>query len=87
MLTDSIEGFWGKAINYNEIKVSFHRWLVIQIDTGNMSHQEARKRFSLPGWEYKKIRKKSGLKMNIYVPGGYAQTTRAIDKALEKAGI
>ena len=55
MLTDSMEGFQEKAINYNDYEVSFRRWLVIQIDSGNMSHQEARERFSLPAWEYKKI--------------------------------
>ena len=55
MLTDSMEGFQEKAINYNDYEVSFRRWLVIQIDSGNLSHQEASERFSLPAWEYKKI--------------------------------
>lgn len=55
MLTDSMEGFQEKAINYNDYEVSFRRWLVIQIDSGNMTYQEARERFSLPAWEYKKI--------------------------------
>ena len=55
MLTDSMEGFQEKEINYNDYEVSFRRWLVAQIDYGKMSHQEARERFSLPAWEYKKI--------------------------------
>jgi len=55
MLTDFMEGFQKKAINYNDYEVSFRRWLVSQIDFGNISPQEARERFSLPAWEYKKI--------------------------------
>ena len=55
MLTDSMEGFQEKKINYNDYEVSFRRWLVIQIDSGNMTCREARERFSLPAWEYKKI--------------------------------
>jgi polyhydroxyalkanoate synthesis regulator phasin len=55
MLTDSMEGFQEKKINYNNFEVSFRRWLVIQIDSGNMTCREARERFSLPTWEYKKI--------------------------------
>lgn len=35
MLTDSMEGFQEKTINYNDYEVSFRRWLVIQIDSGN----------------------------------------------------
>jgi hypothetical protein len=41
MLTDSMEGFQEKAINYNDYEVSFCRWLVIQIDSGNMTCQGA----------------------------------------------
>lgn len=41
MLTDSMEGFQGKAINYHDYEVSFRRWLVIQIDSGNITCQEA----------------------------------------------
>lgn len=55
MLTDSMEGFQEKEINYNDYEVSFRRWLVTQIDSGNMGHQEARERFCLPPLEYKKI--------------------------------
>lgn len=58
MLTDSMEGFQEKAINYNDYEVSFRRWLVIQIDSGNMTYQEARERFSLSIWDYKKIIKR-----------------------------
>ena len=55
MLTDSMRGFEEEKIDYNSYEVSFRRWLVSQIDSGNMSSQEARERFSLPAWEYKKI--------------------------------
>jgi polyhydroxyalkanoate synthesis regulator phasin len=55
MLTDSMKGLQEKAINYNNYEVSFRRWLVSQIDSGNMTCQEARERFSLPVWDYKKI--------------------------------
>ncbi len=55
MLTDHMDGFQEKKINYNDYEVSFRRWLVIKIDSGNLSHQEARECFSLPSWVYKKI--------------------------------
>ena len=55
MLTDYMEGINEKPINYNDYEVSFRRWLVHEIDGGRMSMQEARERFSLPKWEYKKI--------------------------------
>jgi len=55
MLTDYMDGFQEKQINYNDYEVSFRRWLVTQIDSGNMGHQEARERFWLPASEYKKI--------------------------------
>ena len=55
MLTDSMEGFQEKTINYNDYEISFRRWLVIQIDSGNMTCQEARESFSLPVWDNKKI--------------------------------
>jgi len=55
MLTDYMDGFQEKQINYNDYEVSFRRWLISQIDSGNMTCQEARERFSLPIWDYKKI--------------------------------
>lgn len=55
MLTDHMEGFEEKTVNYSNYEVSFRRWLVAQIDAGNMSCQEARERFSLSRFEYKKI--------------------------------
>lgn len=55
MLTDHKGEFQEKKINYNNFEVCFRRWLVIQIDSGNMTCREARERFSLPTWEYKKI--------------------------------
>lgn len=58
MLTDYMEGFQVQEINYNDYEISFRRWLVSQIDTENMSLQDARDRFNLSPTEYKKIIKK-----------------------------
>ncbi|MBW6537653.1 MAG: hypothetical protein K0B11_21770 [Mariniphaga sp.] len=55
MLTDSMEGFQGKAINYNDYEVSFRRWLVKSdrfredVLPGSMGT------IFLPQLEYKKI--------------------------------
>ena len=46
-LTDCMEGFQEKAINYGDYEVSFRRWLVSQIDSGNMSLNEVRDRFQI----------------------------------------
>ena len=58
MLSDYMEGFKEEAINYNDYEVSFRRWLVSQIDSENMSMQDARDRFHLSPTEYKKIIKR-----------------------------
>ena len=58
MLTDHMEGFQENEINYNDYEVSFRRWLVSQIDTGNISIQDARDRFHLSPTEHKKIIKR-----------------------------
>ncbi len=54
MLTDHMEGFQEKEINYSVYEVSFRRWLVSQIDAEKMSIQDARDRFSL-GRDYVRI--------------------------------
>ena len=46
-LTDCMEGFQEKAINYGDYEVSFRRWLVSQVDSGNMSLTEVRDRFQI----------------------------------------
>ena len=56
MLTDHMEGFEEKEINYSFYEVSFRRWLVSQIDGEKMSVQDARDRFSL-GRDYVRILK------------------------------
>lgn len=56
MLTDHMEGFEEKEINYSFYEVSFRRWLVSQIDAEKMSVQDARDRFSL-GRDYVRILK------------------------------
>jgi hypothetical protein len=58
MLTNFMEGFQVKEINYNDYEVSFRRWLVSQIDAENMSMQDARDRFHLNPTEYKRIIKR-----------------------------
>ena len=55
MLTNHMEGFHVKEINYNVYEISFRRWLVSQIDSEQMSYQDARDRFHLSPTEYKKI--------------------------------
>jgi hypothetical protein len=55
MLTDHMDGFQEKKINYKDYEVSFRRWLVSEIDSERMSMQEARDRFSLPKRDYKML--------------------------------
>ena len=47
MLTNHMEGFKEREIDYNAYEVSYRRWLVSQIDAGKMSIQDARDRFHL----------------------------------------
>ena len=54
-LTDNMEGFHREYVNYSNYEVSFRRWLVSQIDSGNMSFAEAREHFQLDPKEYKRI--------------------------------
>ena len=37
ILTNCMEGFQKEEINYSDYEVSFRRWLISQIDSGNMS--------------------------------------------------
>lgn len=39
MLTNFMEGLQKKEMNYNDYEVSFRRWLVSQIDSGNINPQ------------------------------------------------
>ncbi len=55
MLSDCMEGFQDKKINYNDYEVSFRRWLVSQLDGGHMSFQDARDRFCLSRQHYRGI--------------------------------
>lgn len=47
-LSDNMEGFQQKKIDYSNYEPSFRRWLVSEIDSGRMSWQEAREKFKLP---------------------------------------
>lgn len=58
MLTDHMEGFEERNVNYNDYEISFRRWLVSQIDQRKISFEEARERFHLSPTEYKKIIKR-----------------------------
>jgi len=54
MLSDQMDGFEEKPINYNAYEVSLRRWLVSQLDSEKMSFQQARDRFDL-GSQYRRI--------------------------------
>lgn len=58
MLTNNMDGFKEKEINYNDYEVSFRRWLISQIDQGNLSFQDARDRFNLNSQNYIRIIKR-----------------------------
>lgn len=60
-LTDNMEGFIQEKVDLSNYETSFRRWLVVEIESGRMSWQEARSRFNLPyhfehlykGWQKK----------------------------------
>ena len=60
-LTDNMEGFIQEKVDLSKYETSFRRWLVVEIESGRMSWQEARSRFNLPyhfellykGWQKK----------------------------------
>lgn len=56
-LSETKSGFEQSKVDYQDYEVSFRRWLVCQIDQGQMSFEEARERFGLSA-EYKKIIRK-----------------------------
>ena len=58
MLTFNMENFKLKKINFSDYEISFRRWLISEIDSKNMSFEDARDRFQLCGKEYKRIIKK-----------------------------
>ena len=58
MLTNHMEAFEQKKINYNAYEVSFRRWLISQIDGDHLSFSEARDRFFLNPHEYTRIIKR-----------------------------
>lgn len=47
-LSDNMEGFQQKKVDYSNYEPSFRRWLVSEIDSGRMSWREAREKFNLP---------------------------------------
>ena len=47
-LTDHLEGFIQEKVDLSKYETSFRRWLVCEIESGQMSWQEARSRFNLP---------------------------------------
>lgn len=58
MLTDYMDGFKEKKVNYSDYELSFRRWLISMIDSEKISLQEARDRFHLSPVEYTKIIKR-----------------------------
>jgi hypothetical protein len=57
-LTNCMEGFQKEEINYTDYEVSFRRWLVSQVDSGNMSLNEVRDRFQVNQTELKRVFKR-----------------------------
>ena len=47
-LTAHLEGFIQEKVDLSKYETSFRRWLVCEIESGQMSWQEARSRFNLP---------------------------------------
>jgi tRNA nucleotidyltransferase (CCA-adding enzyme) len=43
-----LEGFIQEKVDLSKYETSFRRWLVCEIESGQMSWQEARSRFNLP---------------------------------------
>jgi len=58
MLTDHMEGFFEKSVDYSKYEVSFRRWLVSQIDGGHMNIHDIRDRFHLCRLQYTSILKR-----------------------------
>ena len=58
ILTNCMEGFQKEEINYSDYEVSFRRWLVSQVDSGNMSLNEVRDRFQINQTELKRVFKR-----------------------------
>jgi hypothetical protein len=48
LLSDNIEGFEEAPINWKKYETSFRRWLVSEIELGNMTIHQARDKFQLP---------------------------------------
>jgi transposase len=48
LLSDNMEGFEEAAINWKKYETSFRRWLVSEIELGNMTIHQARDKFQLP---------------------------------------
>jgi transposase len=87
MLTDNMEGFEQKPINYKDYEVSFRRWLISQVDAEKMSLQEVRDRFQLSATEYTKIIKRWQERYSDDLHLSLSTMTskeRADNKALEK---
>jgi hypothetical protein len=48
LLSDNIEGFEEAPINWKKYETPFRRWLVSEIELGNMTIHQARDKFQLP---------------------------------------
>ena len=87
MLSNHMDGFQERKINYNDYEVSFRRWLVSQIDSGNMGFEDARDRFHLNPREYKRIisrwQERYSDKIHLSL-GAMSAKERTEIKALEK---
>jgi hypothetical protein len=85
-LSDNMEGFQQKKIDYSNYEPSFRRWLVSEIDSGRMSWQEAREKFKLPH-RFDKIYKRWQIKYSDEIHLSLqlmSEKERTDHKALEK---
>ena len=57
-LTDNMDGFKDKKVDYAKYETSFRRWIVSQIDGNHMSIQDIRDRFGLCRRHYTDVLKR-----------------------------
>ena len=53
LLTKDMSAFEESRTDHSKYEISFRRWLISQLDNGNMSLEEIRKRFNLCSKSYK----------------------------------
>ena len=85
-LSDNMEGFNQKKVDYSNYETSFRRWLIAELDSGRMSVTEAREKFNLPhrfDKTYKHWQVKYSDEIHLSLQS-MSSKERADNKALEK---